>query len=201
MKLITLTTFLLLFGLVFGISVETRADLAKPKVSPTASTAIDPNKIQLAKQYPSGLTIETDSKAYEARLQLSEKDLRQLQAALAGLPAERSSTQAITRDSTRTIIAGVSMFMALAFGGVWLVRSSAGKTQRTLALLIIGGAVVSAAAIIANANGVAPAYRWRALAQNLAAGRPTTGMVMIEVVPGDSGIKLVIPIAPPKQSE
>jgi hypothetical protein len=183
--------FVTLLMLVSGI--ETRADLAKPP---------DPATKKGKVVFHSGLTIEPDSNTYEAKLQMSPETLGRLRAALNNLPADDSTAQAITQNPTRTVMAGFSLFLALSFGGVWLVRSGSTRGQKVLAAVLIGAAVLGAAAIITRANaGPPPAYRWRNLTQNLNEGRATSGGVDIEVVPDASGIKLILPLTPAPKPE
>ena len=64
--------------------------------------------------------------------------------------------------------------------------------------LLLGTAVMGAAAVMTNANAGPPSsYYWRKLPQNLTKGAPTTAGVDIEIVPdsGDgTGLKLIVPL-------
>ena len=108
--------------------------------------------------------------------------------------------QGIAHSSTRTIVAGVFMFLSLAFAGVWLARSVQTRSQKAIAALLMGTAVIGAAAVIARANAGPPgSYLWRKLPQNLSKGAPTYGGIDIEIVPDSndgSGMKLIIPQRP-----
>ena len=185
----TLPTLLFVITLLLtGFVGETRADLAKPKV----------NKVPAKDLHYSEIAIETDPKANEARLQISQATLKELQAAVASMPNDsQQDAVSITRSSTRTLVAGLSLFLAISFGGVWMVRSGSSRGQKTFAVILIGGALLGAAAVITRGNaGPPPAYRWRGLTKNLNEGRPTYASVMIEVVPNGSGIKLIVPLKP-----
>jgi hypothetical protein len=147
------------------------------------------------------LTIVPDKKAYEGRLQISQSSLQELRAALANPSGTVTMAQSITHSSSRTILAGVFMFLSLSIAGVWLARSVQSRGQKMVAALLMGTAVIGAAAIIARANAGPPgSYYWRKLPQNLSKGTPTDGGIDIEIVPdsteGSSGIKLIIPIRP-----
>jgi hypothetical protein len=168
-------------------AVQTRADLApEPKPSPKAGKVV----------LHTSLVLEPDAKGYEARLQIGEDSLRELRAALDDA-ATSSNSHSIFKSSNQTILAGLSLFLALSFGGIWLARSTATRNQKTIAAVLITGAFLSAAAIVSRGNaGPPPAYRWRNLTQNLNEGKPTHGSVNIEVMPGDSGIKLIMPLQP-----
>jgi hypothetical protein len=185
----TLPTLLFVITLLLtGLVGETRADLAKPKV----------NKVPAKDLHYSEIAIETDPKANEARLQISQATLKELQAAVASIPNDsQQDAGSITRSSTRTLVAGLSLFLAISFGGVWMVRSGSSRGQKTFAAILIGGALLGGAAVITRGNaGPPPAYRWRGLTKNLNEGRPTYASVMIEVVPNGSGIKLIVPLKP-----
>ncbi|HEY7785019.1 MAG TPA: hypothetical protein VIB00_09845 [Pyrinomonadaceae bacterium] len=185
----TLPTLLFVITLLLtGLVGETRADLAKPKA----------NKVPAKDLHYSEIAIETDPKANEARLQISQATLKELQAAVASIPNDsQQDAGSITRSSTRTLVAGLSLFLAISFGGVWMVRSGSSRGQKTFAAILIGGALLGGAAVITRGNaGPPPAYRWRGLTKNLNEGRPTYASVMIEVVPNGSGIKLIVPLKP-----
>ena len=151
------------------------------------------------------MVVTTDAKAYDARLQISKESLNVLRAALGELPANGmgtqsggSITQRLQGSSTRTIMAGLMMFLSLSLGGVWLARSVHSRGQKTVAAFLLGTAFIGAAAIITQANaGPPPSWQWRKLSTNLTQGRPTQASVNIEIVdePGH-GIKLIVPVTP-----
>jgi len=167
-------------------------DIARPKASPT------PQEPRIVLH--TGLTIVSDSKAYEARLQISQSSLQELRAALATSPGNESMSARIAHSSTRTILAGLFMFLSLSFAGVWLARSVQTRSQKAIAALLLGTAVISAAAIIPRANAGPPgSYYWKKLPQNLTKGAPTSGGVDIEIVPDSDdsrGLKLILPMRP-----
>lgn len=146
-----------------------------------------------------GLEITTDPKAYEAKLQIPQSQLEHFRAALDGAPGNPHVVGGIALSSTRTIIAGLLMFLAVSIAGILIARSpSFGRTQKTIAALVIVAVVIGAAAIITRGNAGPPgSYRWRTLPQALAKGEATIGGVDIEVVPDDqiSGrMRLIIPL-------
>jgi hypothetical protein len=176
--------------LLLATALPTYGDIARPKPSPERP------KIVLH----TSLTIVPDSKAYEGRLQISQSSLQELRAALANTPPNESMAQSIAHSSTRTMLAGLFMFLSLSFAGVWLARSVQTRGQKMVAALLMGTAVIGAAAIIARANAGPPgSYYWRKLPQNLSKGTPTSGGLDIEIVPDSndgSGMKLIIPTRP-----
>jgi len=176
--------------LLLSTAVVANADIARPKPSP------EPPRIVLHTR----LTIVPDKKAYEGRLQISQSSLQELRAALANTPGNETMVQSVAHSSSRTILAGVFMFLSLSFAGVWLARSVQSRGQKVAAALLMGTAVIGAAAIIAQANAGPPgSYYWRKLPQNLSKGTATDGGIDIEIVPDSSdgsGIKLIIPVRP-----
>src|SRR5437588_10965425 len=162
-------------------------DIARPKVSPAAKEG----KTVL---YTS-LAVKPDSKAYEARLQISQDALNTIVRLAGNASADQSVTQRLIHSSTRTIMAGLFMFLAVSFAGVWLARSSQRRTPKTIAAAVLVAAFLGAATVIVRANAGPPGYiRWQGLPQALKDGKPTVGGVSIEIVPGDENIKLIVPL-------
>lgn len=171
-----------------AVSAQTaNADLAKLRDQP--------GKVVLR----TSLEIVPDAKTYEARLQISESDLKSFRAALDGGAGNAPIAASITHSSTRTIVAGLLMFLSVSIAGIFFARSSSfGRTQKTVVALILVVAMIGVAAIITRGNAGPPgSYRWRNLPQALAEGKPTLGSVDIEIVPDDamSGrtMRLIIP--------
>ena len=160
-------------------------DIARPKPSPAEPKVI----------FYSGLTVVSDAKAYEARLQISEDTLKRLQEAANNRAGASSMTDRLMHSSTRTMMAGVFMFLAVSFGGVWLARSKQGRNHKALAAVLLAAAVLGVGTVIVRANAGPPGYiRWQNLPQSLKDGQATTGGVQIELVPGDENMKLIIPL-------
>ncbi|HSS19070.1 MAG TPA: hypothetical protein VLL54_03285 [Pyrinomonadaceae bacterium] len=177
-------------ALLLAVAVPTFGDIAKPKSSPTLLA--EPRTV-----FHTRLAIVPDSKAWEARLQISQSDLEELRAALNNTPGNQSLTQQLTHSSTRTMLAGVFLFLSLSFAGVWLARSMHTRGQKIAAALLFGAAVFGATTMMTNANAGPPgSYYWKKLSQNLGKNQPTNGGVDIVIVPDGSdgsGMKLIIP--------
>src|SRR5262249_32868836 len=143
--------------------VLVRADIAKPK------TTQEPNK-----SLYTSIEVIPDAKASDARLQIRQSTLNDLRAALNGAPNNASLASTITHSSTRTVIAGLLLFLSVSFGGVWLARAARSNSglrgsQKLIAIALIAVATLGAAAIITRGNaGPPPAYRWRNLPTALA---------------------------------
>jgi hypothetical protein len=163
-------------------------DIARPKVTPTPKEG----KVVL---YTS-MTVKPDAKAYEARLQISQKTLQSIARDAASTSSNQSMTERLMHSSTRTMMAGLFMFLAVSFAGVWFARSSQRRNQKAIVAVILIAAVFSLATVIVRANAGPPGYiRWQGLPQALKDGKPTSGGVNIEIVPGDdSEIKLIVPL-------
>ena len=179
--------------LLLALVIPAYGDIAKPKEKPSPSPELP--KIVLHTR----LVVVPDNKAWEAKLQISQSSLQELRAALGN--GDALTAQSITRSSTRTIMAGVFMFLSLSFAGVWLARSMQTRGQKAAAALLLGVAMIGATALIARANAGPPgSYYWKKLPQNLSKGAPTSGGLDIEIVAdgdiGSSGMQLVVPIKP-----
>ena len=195
----TLLSFACLLALTVLSTQLVNADIPKPKAPP------QPPKYLMSRK----LVIVPDEGVWQARLQLTESDLKELRAALDG--ANRGNTTvaaSIAQNPTRTIVAGVLLFLAVSFAGVWLARnSSATRSRKAIAAGVMVVAVLGAAAIITRGNaGPPPGYlSWGKLSKNLSQGHATSGEMTIEVVPDDPNsqfsIKLLIPTKPKQNGD
>ncbi len=181
--------------LLIASAVYTFGDIARPKPTPTPTP--EAGKIV----FHTGLQVVPDSKLYEARLQISQQTLQRIREATANMSANQSMTQRLMHSSTRTMVAGLFMFLAVSFAGVWLARSGQRRNHKIAVGLVLGMAVLGATAIIVRANAGPPGYYyWQKLPENLTKGEPTRGGLNIEIVPGDeSSIKLIVPMRNPKK--
>jgi hypothetical protein len=160
-------------------------DIARPKPSPGEGKII----------FYSGLSVVSDPKAYEARLQISQDTLKRLQEAATREGGSTSLSQNIMHSSTRTIVAGLFMFLAVSFAGVWLARSNQRRSNKAIAAALLVAAMFGIGTVMVRANAGPPGYiRWQNLPQSLKDGKETVGGVQIELVPGDDNMKLIIPL-------
>jgi hypothetical protein len=161
-------------------------DIARPKSTPTP----EPKVVTY-----SGLTIVTDSKAWDARLQISEETLKHIQEGAARNGGSASMIRSITHSSTRTMMAGLFMFLAVSFAGVWLAKSNQRRNVKAIAAVLVIAFMFGVATVMVRANAGPPGYiRWQNLPQSLKDGKPTYGGVDVEIVPGDENMKLIIPL-------
>src|SRR5690349_6868911 len=173
--------------------VSVSADIAKPP------KPVEP-KVVLGRR----LEIVPDAKVWQARLQISQSDFQELRAAVnGGTGSDTTFAANIARSSTRTIVAGVLLFLSVSFAGVWLARrSSATRTRKAIAAGVVVVALVGVATIITRGNaGPPPGYlSWQNLGKNMQQGKATAGQMMIEVVPDNADnpppIRLLLPTKP-----
>jgi hypothetical protein len=191
MKHILITTGVVLT--LIATAVFAFGDLARPKPSATP---------EARSVLYSGLTIVTDSKAYEAKLQISEATLKHISEGAAREGGSASLIQNVMHSSNRTMMAGVFMFLAVSFAGVWLARSNQRRNAKAIVAVLIVAFAFGVGAIMVRANAGPPGYiRWQNLPQSLKDGKPTSGGVDVEIVPGDDNIKLIIPLRKSGNSE
>jgi len=183
---------LLFLVLIALVPIQTaNADIAKPKQPEKAAKSVLHTSLEIA----------TDPKAYEAKLQITESDLKSLRAVLDGAAGNTPLAASIAQSPTRTIIAGLLMFLSVSIVGVLFARSSSfGRAQKVVGAVMLVVAVVGAAAIITRGNAGPPgSYRWRNLPQALAEGKATAGGVDIEIIPDEArasgaNMRLIIPL-------
>lgn len=163
-------------------------DIARPR--PTTPTEPHGKIVQ-----HSGLTIVSDGKMWDARLQIPAETLKAINEAAARQDGAASLMQSITHSSTRTMMAGLFMFLAVSFTGVWLARSNQRRNVKAIAAVLVIAFVFGAATVMVRANAGPPGYvRWQNLPQALKDGKATTAGVDIEIVPGDGQIRLIVPL-------
>jgi len=173
--------------LLIATAVYAFGDIARPKTTPT------PEQGKIV--FHTGLQVVPDSKSYEARLQISQETLQRIREATANMSANTSTTQRLMQSSTRTVMAGLFMFLAISFAGVWLARSTQRRSQKAIAAVLLVAGTLGAATVIVRANAGPPGYYyWQKLPENLTKGETTRGGLNIEIVPGDDGIKLIVPL-------
>lgn len=188
-----LFAFLAVTLLVLTSVIYANADIARPKISPSPEKE---SKFVLH----TGLTIVPDPAIYEAKLQISAATLKELREALAAVQTDQSMIQRVAHSSTRTIMAGLFLFLSVSFAGVWLARSGQRRSHKVVAAILLGVAVIGAATVITRANAGPPgSYRWRNLPKALGEGRATNGGLDIEIIPDGDGMKLIVPLKNPKK--
>src|SRR5213080_4435593 len=172
-------------GALLASGIYAFGDIARPKPSPAEGKVI----------FYSGLSVVSDPKSYEARLQISQETLKRLQDAAGREGGSSSLSQSIMHSSTRTMMAGVFMFLAISFAGVWLARSNQKRNTKAIAAVLAIAFMFGVATVIVRANAGPPGYvRWQNLPQALKDGKETEGGVSIEIINGDEDLKLIIPL-------
>jgi len=128
-------------GALFATFVFAFGDIARPK--PTTPTEPHAKVVHYT-----GLTIATDSKSGDARLQIPAETLKAIQEGAARDGLASSMTQSITHSSTRTMMAGLFMFLAVSFAGVWLARSHQRRNVKAIAAVLAIAFVFGLATVI-----------------------------------------------------
>ncbi|HYX27750.1 MAG TPA: hypothetical protein VE863_04230 [Pyrinomonadaceae bacterium] len=158
-------------------------DIARPKPSPAEY-----------KYTNAGLTIIPDSGSF-ARLLISQATWERIKNAAAngGSPTAADS---VMPGSSRTIMAGLFMFLAISFAGIWFARSSEPHSRKTIATVLLIATVFGMATIIVRANAGPPKYViWWNLPQALKDHKELSDRTTVEIVPGDDdNIKLLVPV-------
>src|SRR5258708_36437934 len=102
-------------------AAKINADIARPKASPWPAKE---GKIVLH----TGLSVVPDANVYEARLQISQESVKDLREALASANVGSSMSRRIALSSTRTIVAGLFLFLSVSFAGVLAWRVGPRRT-------------------------------------------------------------------------
>lgn len=186
-------TLLFACCLVILTAISASADVAKPK----------PTTKPFRPGLHTSLEIVPDERIYDAKLQISESDLKTLIAAVEGRPASGGIVAVaggVSMSAMRTIVAGLLMFLAVSVAGILFARSSSlGRTHKALGAVLLVAVVLGAAAIITRGNAGPPGtWHWRKLPTALAEGKPTLGPLDIDVLPDSEmdgkPIRLLIPL-------
>ena len=161
-------------------------DIARPKPSAQEPKAVLYTSMQVV----------PDLKGYEARLQIPQQVLQEIARQAGGNSGEMSMTQRLMHSSTRTMMAGLFMFLAVSFAGVWLARSNQRRNYKAITAAVVIGLSLGLATVIVRANAGPPGYiYWQRLPSNLTQGKETRAGVSIEIVStDDSTIKLIVPL-------
>ena len=142
--------------------------------------------------------IETDQKAKEAKLIIPRVLWQQMKAELDGTSAQTASdsTRFFNMTGAQTIMSGLFLSLAFAFGGVWLVRSRVSDRARTAALcvslLLIGGVTTGIAYANAGPPPVARTLTSKILIPELQ-WWGAYGDVKVEIADEGDQIRLVLP--------
>src|SRR5947207_9017168 len=129
-------------------AVYSFGNIARPRNTPAPA----PGKVVLH----TGLTIAPDADTRESTLQISEGTLRLIREQTANTSANASLTGRIAQSSTRTIMAGLFMFLAVSFAGVWLARANQRRSRKAIAAVVLVAAFLGMVTVIVRANAGLP---------------------------------------------
>jgi hypothetical protein len=184
------TKIFAIVALFLAASMPAFADIANPNVD-------KPQKQSSKLKTP--MNIRPDSGEKEAKLLISRDVLRELSAGLEG--GETQNTAHLSRFSNpggaQTLMAGIFLSMAFAFGGVWFVHSRKQTDKLTrvaLGVMILALCGAGTSLVYANAGPppVARSLTSKILIQE-AMPYGVWGEVKVEIVESGNGITLVLP--------
>ena len=148
------------------------------------------------------MQIDTDEKAKEARLVIPRAVWQQMRAQLDGSDSQTTATATarfFNMTGAQTIMSGIFLSLAFAFGGVWLMRARKGTERAparavalTVALLLTAGITAGVAYANAGPPPVARSLTSKILIPELQ-WWGAYGEVKVEVVEEGNEIKLVLP--------
>jgi hypothetical protein len=180
--------YLVLAALLLATAVNAFADVRVPDKDKNKSPKVSPFTAQMM--------IDPNTKSGEARLLIPRSVLEQMRAGLDGDGSRSSALAFFNTGGAQTIVAGLFLSLALAFGGLWLMRSRGQRRLGPAALCVAALALcgVAATAVYANAGPppVARSLTSKILIQD-AKWYGVYGQVKVEVVDDDNQITLVLP--------
>ena len=180
--------YLALAALLLATSANAFADVAPPDKVKTNSPK--------GSSFNARMHIDPTNKGGDAKLLIPRSLLQQMKA---GLDGEDSHSAALTYFNTgggQTLMAGLFLSLAFAFGGVWFVRSRGQRRFGPASLSLAARALCGLAATAAYANAGPPPVA-RSLTSKIlieqAQWYGVYGDVKVEVVDDDDQIRLVLP--------
>jgi len=180
--------YLALAALLLATAVNAFADVRVPDRDKNKSPKVQPFSAQMM--------IDPNTKSSEARLLIPREVLQQMRAGLDGEDARGSALAFFNTGGAQTVVAGLFLSLALAFGGLWLVRSRGQRRLGPAALCLAALALCGVAATAAYANAgpppVARSLTSKILIQD-AKWYGVYGQVKVEVVDDNNQITLVLP--------
>jgi hypothetical protein len=184
------TNLFVLVALFLAASIPAFADIANPNT----------NKLQTqSSKLKTPMNIRLDGGEKEAKLLISRDVLRELSAELEGGDSQNAAHlgRFSNPSGTQTLMAGIFLSMAFAFGGVWLVHSRKQPNKLTrvaLGVMILSLCGAGTSLVYANAG---PPPVARSLTSKIlipeAMSYGVWGEVKVEIVESGNGITLVLP--------
>jgi hypothetical protein len=147
------------------------------------------------------MQIDTDDKSKEARLIIPRAIWQQMRAQLDGNDAQTAAatTRFFNMSGAQTIMSGIFLSLAFAFGGLWLARSRKGEESApsravalTVTMLLMGGITAGVAYANAGPPPVARSLTSKILIPELQ-WWGAYGEVKLQIVEEGNEIRLVLP--------
>jgi hypothetical protein len=166
------------------------ADLAPPPIRPIRPIVQPPAPADT--RLPAvPLVIEVTDKAQEAKVQIPAALFR-YRAELDNPNKDEQRAYAAAQPGMQTLMVGLSLALALSFGGLWLVRQRSIPAGRALALLLSTVAILAVGTAVVWANAAPPGLDPIRPAKAGMKGEPTD-RIYVEIVGKNEGnIKLII---------
>lgn len=188
---------ILLISLLLLASTFVLADIARPD-KPKNNSVKKPVTID------TNLSISLDREAKEARLIIPRSQLKQLRAELESLDDDNTAAGFMSGGGIQTIVGGTLLSFALAFAGIWFVRSSgnnsvARKSAAAAMLLAAGGAFASIVYANAGPPAEARSITGKMFSQAVHIYGFGFGKIKLEVSDEETQPKLIVPN--PKESK
>ena len=180
--------YLALAALLLATTVNALADVAPPDKVKTNTPK--------GSSFNAQMNIRPNLKASEAKLLIPRSVLQQMKAGLDGEDSHSAAATYFNTGGGQTLMAGLFLSLAFAFGGVWLVRSRGQRRLGPAALCVAALALCGTAATAAYANAGPPPVA-RSLTTKIlieqAQWYGVYGEVKVEVVDDGDQITLVLP--------
>lgn len=126
-------------------SITSLADVPDPSKYPKRTPKPKPGVV-------TNMSIRLDSNATEAKLIIPKAQLKQLRAELDEPDDADNNTATAGVSRTQTIVSGVLLSMAFAFGGIWFVRSRKAMAPGKNFVVLAALAGIASAATLVYAN-------------------------------------------------
>jgi hypothetical protein len=180
--------YLALAAMLLATTVPAFADIAIPDK--------EKKKLPKGSAFSTQMRVAPDEKATEAKLLIPRDVWQQMRAGLDGDDTKAAGLASFNPGGAQTVMAGLFLSLALAFGGVWLVRSRGQRRFGTAALCVAALALCGAGAGVVFANAgpppVARSLTSKILTQDLQ-WWGAYGQVKVEVSDDAREITLVLP--------
>lgn len=145
---------IVVLGIGLLASISTFADIARPNNSQN-------NVAKPKAAFETTLNVRLRADEKEARLIIPRSQIKQLRAQLDAMDDGTDTAAGVSSSGfagTQTVMSGLFLSMAIAFAGVWLMRSRSTNANKGIVAAIVLSCITSASFVYANA-GPPPSVR------------------------------------------